>query len=69
MDNDEITEKLLGAEEKISEAYELLVALRDELKAAGRKKDYLALNEVIDRLGRYGRMFGEMRDSWGAPVD
>jgi hypothetical protein len=24
---------------------------------------------VLDRLGRYGRMLGEMRASWGAPLD
>jgi hypothetical protein len=47
----------------------LLGEVRDELKAAGRKKDYQALNEVLDRLGRYGRMLGEMRASWGAPLD
>lgn len=69
MDNDELIEKLLGVEDQIGAAYESLVELRDELKTAGRKKDYQALNEVIDRLGRYGRMFGEMRESWGAPAD
>jgi hypothetical protein len=69
MDNDEVIEKLLGVEDQIGAAYESLVELRDDLKAAGRKKDYQALNEVIDRLGRYGRMFGEMRESWGAPND
>jgi hypothetical protein len=69
MDEDELIERVLGAEEKLGEAYALLALARDDLKAAGRKKDYLALNEVLDRLGRYGRMLGEMRESWGAPAD
>jgi hypothetical protein len=69
MDEDELIERVLGAEEKLGEAYALLAHARDDLKAAGRKKDYLALNEVLDRLGRYGRMLGEMRESWGAPAD
>jgi hypothetical protein len=69
MDEDELIERVLGAEEKLGEAYALLAQARDDLKAAGRKKDYLALNEVLDRLGRYGRMLGEMRESWGAPAD
>jgi hypothetical protein len=69
MDEDELTERVLAAEEKLGEAYQLLGEIRDELKTAGRKKDYQALNEVLDRLGRYGRMLGEMRASWGAPLD
>jgi hypothetical protein len=69
MDNDELIERVLAAEEKLGEAYQLLGEVRDELKAAGRKKDYQALNEVLDRLGRYGRMLGEMRSSWGDPLD
>jgi hypothetical protein len=69
MDTDELTERVLAAEEKLGEAYQLLGEVRDELKATGRKKDYQALNEVLDRLGRYGRMLGEMRSSWGAPLD
>jgi hypothetical protein len=69
MDTDELTERVLAAEEKLGEAYQLLGEVRDELKATGRKKDYQALNEVLDRLGRYGRMLGEMRASWGAPLD
>ncbi|HMA36169.1 MAG TPA: hypothetical protein VKY74_17065 [Chloroflexia bacterium] len=69
MDEDELTERVLLVEEKLGEAYELLTQIRNDLKAAGRKKDFQALNEVLDRLGRYGRMLGEMRESWGAPVD
>ena len=69
MDEDELTERVLAAEEKLGEAYQLLGEIRDEPKTAGRKKDYQALNEVLDRLGRYGRMLGEMRASWGAPLD
>ncbi|HUS16488.1 MAG TPA: hypothetical protein VM536_15935 [Chloroflexia bacterium] len=69
MDDDELAERLVAAEEKMGEAYELLAAVRDTLKAAGRKKDFLALNDVLDRLGRHGRMLGEMRESWGAPRD
>lgn len=69
MDDDELTERVLAAEEQLGTAYELLAEVRNELKAAGRKKDYLALNEMLDRLGRYGRLLGEMRESWGAPRD
>ena len=64
---DEWAERLVQVEELLGEAYGMLQELQSELKAAGRKKDWQALSEPLDRLARYGRLFGEMRGSWGTP--
>jgi len=62
-------ERLALAEERLGEVYEVLIELKRELKDAGRKKDAGALDEAAQRLGRYGQMFGELRDSWTAVDD
>ena len=64
---DEWAERLEQIEEQLGEVYEQLRALQQELKEAGRKKDFQALNEPLERLARYGRLFGEMRGSWTDP--
>ncbi|MBK9945046.1 MAG: hypothetical protein IPP13_25925 [Kouleothrix sp.] len=70
MDNlAEWTDQLLEAEQKLAEAYEVLAGLQAELKAAGRKKDMQAIGEVVERLARYGRMFEDIRQSWGEVGD
>jgi hypothetical protein len=58
------TETLQEAESHIEAAYTVLGELRSALKDAGRKKDMLAIAEVVDRLARYGRLFEDMRLSW-----
>lgn len=62
-------ERLLEAEERLGEVYEMLAALKGELKDAGLKKDAGALDEAAQRIGRYGQMFGELRASWVAVED
>src|SRR6187455_623276 len=53
MDNlSEWTEQLLEAEQQIAGAYEILATLQADLKAAGRKKDTMAIGEVVERLAR-----------------
>jgi hypothetical protein len=70
MDNlAEWTDQLLEAEQKLAEAYEVLAGLQAELMAAGRKKDMQAIGEVVERLARYGRMFEDIRQSWGEVGD
>lgn len=70
MDNlAEWTDQLLEAEQKLAEAYEVLAGLQAELKTAGRKKDMQAIGEVVERLARYGRMFEDIRQSWGEVGD
>lgn len=70
MDNlAEWTDQLARAEQKLAEAYEVLAGLQAELKAAGRKKDMQAIGEVVERLARYGRMFEDIRQSWGEVGD
>jgi hypothetical protein len=66
---DEWTDRLLEAEGKIAEAYELLAALQAELKDVGRKKDAQAIGEAVERLARYGRLFQDIRQSWAEPED
>ena len=65
MDNvPEWTDQLLEAEQQLAEAYRILATLQADLKAAGRKKDVQAIGEVVERLGRYGRLFEDIRQSW-----
>jgi len=66
---EEWAERLQQIEEQLGDTYEQLRALQQELKEAGRKKDFQALNEPLERLARYGRLFGEMRETWTAPAD
>ena len=60
----EWTDQLMDAEQKLAEAYEMLAKLQADLKTAGRKKDMQAIGEVVERLGRYGRLFEDIRQSW-----
>jgi hypothetical protein len=70
MDNiAEWIDQLQEAEIKLAEAHETLAALQADLKQAGRKKDMQAIAEVVERLGRYGRLFEDMRQSWTDPTD
>jgi hypothetical protein len=65
MDNvPEWTDQLLEVEQQLAEAYRILATLQADLKAAGRKKDMQAIGEVVERLGRYGRLFEDIRQSW-----
>lgn len=65
MDNlSEWVEQLDEAGQKIGEAYEILAQLHRDLKEAGRKQDHQAINEVLERLARYGRLFEDMKASW-----
>jgi hypothetical protein len=65
MDNvSEWTDQLLESEQRLAEAYDILAKLQADLKAAGRKKDMLAIGEVVERLARYGRLFEDIRQSW-----
>jgi len=64
---EEWAERLLQVEELLGDAYGRLQELQNELKTGGSKKDWQALSEPLDRLARYGRLFGEMRASWGEP--
>ena len=64
---DEWAERLEQIEQQLGEVYEQIRALQQELKEAGRKKDFQAFNEPLERLARYGRLFGEMRGSWSDP--
>jgi flagellin-specific chaperone FliS len=61
---DEWTEQLDEAAQKLADAYEVLSGLSAELRQAGRKKDMQAINEVIERLARYGRLFEDIKASW-----
>jgi hypothetical protein len=61
---DEWIDQLSEAEQKLEAAYEILAALHESLREAGRKKDYQAIGEVIERLVRYGRLFQDMRETW-----
>jgi|GEM_PF-585606 len=65
----EWADQLEEAEAKIAEAYDILEALRQELKDAGRKKDSQAIGEAVERLARYGRLFQDIRQSWSEPED
>lgn len=60
----EWTDQLQEAETQLEAAHTVLSQLHSELKAAGRKKDMVAIAEVIDRLARYGRLFEDIRLSW-----
>lgn len=65
MDNfSEWVEQLEEAGQKLGEAYEILSGLHAELKEAGRKQDHQAINEVIERIARYGRLFEDIKASW-----
>ena len=57
-------EQLQAVEEKLGEAYELLAELQQELKVAGHKKEATTMNEPMERLSRYARLFAEVRGSW-----
>ena len=61
---DQWTDQLLEVEQKFAEAHQILAQLQRELKDAGRKKDMQAIAEVVERLGRYGRLFEDIRQSW-----
>lgn len=58
------TDQLLEVEQKFGESYQILAQLQRDLKEAGRKKDMQAIAEVVERLGRYGRLFEDIRQSW-----
>ena len=60
-------ERLLQVEDLLGEAYGILQELQGEMKTTGQKKDWQALSEPLERLARYGRLFGEMRATWDAP--
>lgn len=64
---DEWANQLEEAEAKIAEAYEILAALRQELRDAGKKQDASAIGEAVERLARYGRLFQDIRASWEDP--
>jgi hypothetical protein len=65
MDNmEEWVEQIQEAEQKLAEAHGILAHLQAELKEAGRKKDMLAIGEVVERLARYGRLFEDIQQSW-----
>ncbi len=64
---EEWAERLGQIEELLGEAYSQLQALQSDLKTTGRKKDWQAFSEPLERLARYGRLFGEIRGSWGEP--
>jgi hypothetical protein len=64
---DEWAARLEQIEEQLGTVYEQLRELQQELKEAGRKKDFQAFNEPLERLARYGRLFGEIRGSWTDP--
>ena len=66
---DEWAERLERIEEELGSVYEQLQEPQAALKTAGRKKDYQALNEPLERLARYGRLFGEIRATWRAPEE
>lgn len=59
-------EQLLAIEEEIGGIYERLSELKQELRDAGRKKDVGALDEALQKLGRQGQLFGEMRLAWSS---
>jgi tetratricopeptide (TPR) repeat protein len=61
---DSWTDQLMEVERKFAESHEILSQLQRDLKDAGRKKDMLAIAEVVERLGRYGRLFEDIRQSW-----
>lgn len=63
----EWVEQLQSAEEQIAAAHSTLAELQQELKQAGRKKDMMAIGEVVERLARYGRLFEDLRQSWTDP--
>jgi hypothetical protein len=63
------TEKLQEAEAHLEAGHTVLSELHSELKEAGRKKDMLAIAEVVDRLARYGRLFEDIRLSWTESTD
>lgn len=62
-------EQLMVAEERLSEVYDILSDLKRDLKNSGLKKDAGAVDEAAQRIARYGRMFGELRESWTTPAD
>lgn len=59
--------RLERIEEQMGALYEQIHELQTELKTAGRKKDFQAFSEPLERLARYGRLFGEIRGSWVDP--
>lgn len=69
MDTNVWIDQLQAAEEQIAATHEILSALQQDLKDAGRKKDMMAIAEVVERLARYGRMFEDMRQSWTEVID
>ncbi len=62
-------DQLQEAEEQLASAHQTLAALQRDLKEAGRKKDMLAIGEVVERLARYGRLFEDIRQSWTESAD
>jgi hypothetical protein len=63
---DEWIDQLSEAEQKLESAYETLAALYESLRDAGRKKDFQAIGEAMERLARYGRLFQDMRETWSS---
>ncbi len=63
------SEQLLSVEEQLGVVYDQLNELKRELKNSGRKKDVGALDEAMQKIGRYGQLFGEMRGSWSGTDD
>lgn len=67
--NQEFVERLEGIQEQLGSLYGDLEALRADLKAGGHKSDAQALNEPLERLGRYGRLFSDMLGAWTEPQE
>ena len=67
--NEEWVEKLASVQEQLSALYSDIEALRNDLKGAGRKADWQAFNEPLERLARYGRLFSDIHLSWTEPRD
>ncbi|MBA3469584.1 MAG: hypothetical protein H0T53_08065 [Herpetosiphonaceae bacterium] len=67
--NEEWVEKLGAIQEQLSSLYAEIESLRGELKTAGRKADFQAFNEPLERMARYGRLFSDIHLSWTEPRD
>ncbi|HYF65874.1 MAG TPA: hypothetical protein VD886_23795 [Herpetosiphonaceae bacterium] len=67
--DEELVTRLEAIQETMGALYQDLEALRGDLKSGGFKADATALNEPLERIARYGRLFSDMLVTWTEPQD
>lgn len=67
--DEELVTRLEAIQETMGTLYTDLEALRSDLKSGGHKSDATALNEPLERIARYGRLFSDMLVTWTEPQE